>query len=148
MFNQHYDQFRIGSVLSMKSNWSLQLFYYFIITTDLQNNIDTVGGEIAKKWDKLGVQLGSSYYANKYETDYAQTVIQDSFYAQEYYLKLKWILSRSFDLSFKVAYENAKLTSLTSEEKINDEVVYAPMTELFSEPRNYFQFDMRTGYRF
>jgi hypothetical protein len=148
MFNQQYDQFRIGSIVSTKSNWSLQLFYNFILTTGLQNDIDSVGGEIAKKWEKLVVQLGSSYYANKYETNYTQTVMEDSFYAQEYYLKLKCLLSRSFDLSFKAAYENAKLTSLTSTEKINDEVDYAPMTELFSEPRNYFQFDIRTGYRF
>jgi hypothetical protein len=148
MFNQQYDQFRVGTIFATKSEWALQLYYTFILTSGLQNDINWVGGEIAKKWEKLNAQLGSSYYANKYETNYTQTVIQDSFYAQEYYFKLKWLLSRSFDLSFKVSYEHVNLTSLTSTEVINDEVQYAPMTELFSEPRDYFQFDVRTGFRF
>ena len=46
------------------------------------------------------------------------------------------------------AYEHVLVSSLTSLEKVNDEVVYAPMTELFSEPRDYFRLDIRAGYRY
>ena len=148
MFNQQYDQFGIGTLFATASDWALLLSYTFVMTQDIQNDIHWVGGEIAKKWEKIDARLGSSFTANIYETNYTQTVVEDSFYAQEYYLKLKWLINRSLDLAFKATYENVRLTSLTSEGKINEEVVYPPMTELITEPRNYFTFDIRTGYKF
>ena len=146
MFNPQYDQLRVGTLVSVRGGWSLLLFYNFILSTGLENDLHAVGGELCKKWDKFEARLGSSYQAHRFESDYTQTLVRDSFYAQEYYVRLKWIINRFFDLSLKGSYENVLLSSLTG--VMNDEVVYAPMTELFSEPRNYFRFDLRAGYRY
>ena len=148
MFNPQYDQFRVGTLLAARGGWSMLLFYNFVLSTGLQNDLHAVGGELAKKWERIDARLGSAYYANRFETDYTETLVRDSFFAQEYYLKVKWRISRAFDLSLKGAYERALVSSLTSTEKINELVISAPMTELSSEPRNYFRFDLRAGYRY
>ena len=90
------------------------MFYSFLLTSNIQNTLTVVGGEIGKKWGVLDVRLGSSFNASLYQTDYTQTIIQDSFYAQEYYLRVKWQVNRSFDVSLKASYENILLTSITS----------------------------------
>jgi hypothetical protein len=148
MFNPQYDQLRVGSLLATRGDWSLLLYYNFVLSTGLENDLHTVGGELAKKWEKIDVRVGSSFYANRFESDYTETVYTDSFFSQEYYLRAKWRISRAFDLSLRGAYEHVLVSSLTSLEKINDLVVYAPMTELFSEPRDYFRLDIRAGYRY
>jgi hypothetical protein len=146
MFNPQYDQLRVGALASVRGGWSMLLFYNFILSTGLENDLHAVGGELGKKWDKVEVRIGSSYQAHSFETNYTQTLVQDSFFAQEYYLRLKWTISRFFDLSLKGSYENVLLSSLTG--IVSDELVYTPLTELFSEPRNYFRFDLRAGYRY
>jgi len=148
MFNPQYDQFRAGLLLAIRGDWSLLVDYNLLLSSGLQNNLHVVGGELAKKWDKIEFQLGSSFYANRFQSDYTQTVFSDSFFSQEYYLKAKWKISRAFDLSVRATYEHVLLSSLTSAEKVNDLVVYEPLTELFSEPRDYFRLDIRTGYRY
>ena len=79
------------------------------------------------------------------QTDYTQTLLQESFYAQEYYLKVKWRVSRSLDLSLKAAYENVLLTSITNGQPLNGEVDYAAMAGLNDSERNYFRFEVRAG---
>jgi len=145
--NPQYNMLSIGSNVSLSNSWFLQVFYEFILTSGVKNDIHTVGGEIAKKWEKIKLQLGSSYYVNKFETNYTQTAIEDEFFAQEYYLKCKWSLLKSVDMSFKTSYEVAELASLTSTDKIND-VTAVEMTEIIDNPRPYFTFDFRVGYKF
>ncbi len=148
MFNPQYDQFRAGLLLAVRGDWSLLVDYNLLLSSGLENNLHVIGGELAKKWDRIEFQLGSSFYANRFQSDYTQTVFTDSFFSQEYYLKAKWRISRAFDLSVRGTYEHVLLSSLTSVDKVNDLVVYEPMTELFSEPRDYFRLDIRTGYRY
>jgi hypothetical protein len=148
MFNPQYDQFRVGTLLAIRGDWSLLVDYNFLLSSGLENNLHVVGGELAKKWEKIELRVGSSFYANRFQSDYTETVFTDSFYAQEYYLKVKWRISRAFDLSLRGTYEHVLLSSLTSLDKVNDLVVYEPVTELFSEPRDYFRLDIRTGYRY
>jgi hypothetical protein len=147
-FNPQYNQFHIGSILAVDNSWFFQVFYEFILTSGVENDIHFVGGEIAKKWKKMKLQLGSSYYANKFETNYTQTVIEDKFFAQEYYLKYKWKPLKPIDVSFKTSFEIAKLSSLTSTDKINDQVTSGEMAEIIDDPRRYFTFDLRFGYKF
>jgi hypothetical protein len=148
MFNPQYDQFRAGLLLAVRGDWSLLVDYNLLLSSGLENNLHVIGGELAKKWDRIEFQLGSSFYANRFQSDYTQTVFTDSFFSQEYYLRAKWRISRAFDLSVRATYEHVLLSSLTSADKVNDLVVYEPMTELFSEPRDYFRLDIRTGYRY
>ena len=148
MFNPQYDQARVSLLVALRGDWSLLVDYNFVVSTGLENDLHAVGGEVAKKWEKIDLRLGSSFYANRFQSDYTQTVFTDSFFSQEYYLKAKWKISRAFDLSVRGTYEHVLLSSLTSADKVNDLVVYEPMTELFSEPRDYFRLDIRTGYRY
>jgi hypothetical protein len=148
MFNPQYDQARAGLLLAVRGDWSLLVDYNLLLSSGLENNLHVIGGELAKKWERIEFQLGSSFYANRFQSDYTQTVFTDSFFSQEYYLKAKWKISRAFDLSVRGTYEHVLLSSLTSVDKVNDLVVYEPMTELFSEPRDYFRLDIRTGYRY
>ncbi len=148
MFNPQYDQFRVSTLLGARGGWTLQVFYSFLFTSNIQNTLNVVGGELGKKWGPLDVRLGSSFNASLYETDYTQTVIQDSFYAQEYYLRAKWQVNRSFDLSLKASYESILLTSITGGQPLNPDVDYAAMTTLNDGARNYFRFDMRAGFRY
>jgi hypothetical protein len=148
MFNPQYDQFRVATLLAAKGGWTLQAFYAFLLTSGVQNTLHVVGGEIGKKWSSLDVRLGSSFNASLYQTDYTQTVMQDSFYAQEYYLRVKWQINRSFDVSLKGAYENALLTSITSGQPVNTDVDYAGMAGLNYGLRNYFRFEVRAGFRY
>jgi hypothetical protein len=147
-FNPHYDMFNIGTILSFERDWYCQLFFEYIKTTGAKNDIQTLGGEISKKWEKLKLQLGSSFYANQYETNYTQTVVEDKFYAQEYYFKSKWRATESLDVSFKAALEAVAYSSLTSADKINSAVVYAPITTIINDKRYYGSFDLRAGYNF
>ncbi len=148
MFNPQYDQFRVGTLLAARGDWSLLVDYYFLLSAGLENNLHVVGGELAKKWERIMIQAGSSFYASRFQSDYTQTAFTDSFYSQEFYLRLKWRISRAFDLSLRGTYEHILLSSLTSLSKVNDLLVYEPMTELFSEPRDYFRLDLRAGYRY
>lgn len=148
MFNPQYDQFRVAALLGAKGGWSLQAFYSFLLTSGVQNTLHVVGGEIGKKWSFLDVRLGSSFNASLYETDYTQTVMQDSFYAQEFYLRVKWQINRSFDVSLKAAYENVLLSSITSTQPVNTDVDYAAMAGLNNAARNYFRLDVRAGFRY
>jgi hypothetical protein len=147
-FNPTYNMFNIGTIFAFRNYWYFMIFFEYIKTTGLKNDIATIGGEVAKKWDKLKLQLGSSYYVSKYETDYTQTIIEDSFYAQEYYFRSKWKATKSLDVSFKTSFEVVKLTSLTSTDKVNDAVVYEPITTIIDDPRYYVTFDIRVGYNF
>jgi hypothetical protein len=148
MFNPQYDQFRVATLLGAKGGWTLQAFYSFLLTSGIQNTLHVVGGEIGKKWSFLDVRLGSSFNASFYQTDYTQTVLEDSFYAQEYYLKVKWQVSRPFDVSLKAAYENVLLTSITSAAPLNPDVDYAYLAGLNDYGRNYFRFEVRAGFRY
>jgi hypothetical protein len=148
MFNPQYDQFRVATLLGAKGGWSLQAFYSFLLTSGVQNTLHVVGGEIGKKWSSFDVRLGSSFNASLYETDYTQTVIQDSFYAQEYYLRVKWQINRSFDVSLRAAYENVLLTSITSGTPLNPDVDYSYVAGLNDFGRNYFRLDLRAGFRY
>lgn len=148
MFNPQYDQFRVGTLLGARGGWTLQAFYSLLLTSGTQNTLHVVGGEIGKKWSSFDVRLGSSFNASLYETDYTQTVLQESFYAQEYYLRAKWQINRSFDVSLRAAYENVLLTSITSADPVNTDVAYAGMTGLNNSSRNYFRFDVRAGFRY
>jgi hypothetical protein len=148
MFNPQYDQFRVGTLFGAKDGWTLQLFYSLVLTSGLQNELHVVGGEIGKKWDVIDLRLGSSFNASLYETDYTQTVLQESFYAQEYYVRGKWQINRSFDVSLRVAYENILLTSITSGQPLNTDVTAAPMTTLNDSLRNYVRVDLRAGFRY
>jgi hypothetical protein len=147
MFNPRYDQARAALLVAVRGDWSLLVDYYFVISGDLENDLHAVGGELAKKWDKLQFQLGSSFHASRFQSDYTETVFSDSFFAQEHYLRVKWQVNRMFDLSLKGAYEHVRLSSLTSLTE-NADLVYEPMTELFSEPRDYFRLDARAGFRY
>ena len=146
-FNPQYDQFRVGTLLATRDKWSLLVYYNLVLTSGTENTLHAVGGEIAKKWDPVDVRLGSSFNVNLYETNYTGTVVSDSFYAQEYYLKVKWAITKFLDLSLKGAYEMVELSSLTSAEA-GSYLVYAPMTELFAQPRRYLSFDLRLGFRY
>jgi hypothetical protein len=148
MFNPQYDQFRVGVLVGATGGWSLSAFYAFLLTSGVQNTLHVVGGELGKKWSFLDIRLGSSFNASLYETDYTQTVVQDSFYAQEYYFRVKWQINRSFDVSLKAAYENALLTSITSGPVLNSDVFYAGLTGLNNEARSYLRFDVRAGFRY
>jgi hypothetical protein len=148
MFNPQYDQFRVSTLLGAKGGWTLQVFFSYLLTSNIQNTLSVVGGEIGRKWGVLDVRLGSSFNASLYETDYTQTVLQDSFYAQEYYLRAKWQVNRSFDLSVRAAYESVLLTSITGGQPLNADVDYAAMTALNDGARNYFRFDVRAGFRY
>jgi len=148
MFNPQYDQFRVGTLLAIRGDWSLLVDYSVVLSAGLENNLHAVGGELAKKWERIELRLGSSFYANRFQSDYTETVFTDSFFSQEYYLRFKWRISQLFDISLRGAYEHVLLSSLTSLSKLNDGVVYEPMTELFSEPRDYFRLDIRAGYRY
>jgi hypothetical protein len=148
MFNPQYDQARLGLLVALRGNWSLLVDYNFVVSTGLENDLHAVGGELAKKWEKVDLRLGSSFYASRFQTDYTETVFSDSFFSQEYYLKARWRINRAFEVSLRGAIERARVTSLTSLTKVNELVVYEPMTELFSEPRNYYRLDVRAGYRY
>jgi hypothetical protein len=148
MFNPQYDQFRVATMLGAAGGWSLQAFFTVLLTSGLQNDLYVVGGELGRKWSSLDVRLGSSFNASLYETDYTQTVLQDSFYAQEYYLKVKWQITRSVDVSVKGGYENILLTSITSGVPLNPAVQSAPMTTLNDGARSYFRFELRTSFRY
>jgi hypothetical protein len=148
MFNPQYDQFRVATLLGAKGGWSFQAFYSFLLTSGVQNTLHVVGGEIGKKWSSFDVRLGSSFNASLYETDYTQMVLQDSFYAQEYYLRAKWQINRSFDISLRATYENVLLTSITSAPPLNTGVTYTAMTTLNGSSRNYFRVDVRAGFRY
>jgi hypothetical protein len=148
MFNPQYDQFRMAALLGAQGGWTLQAFYSFVLTSGIENTLHVVGGEIGRRWGVLDVRLGSSFNASLYQTDYTQTVLQDSFFAQEYYLKVKWRVSRSFDLSVKAAYENILLTSITSATPLNPDVDYAYIAGLNDFGRNYFRFEVRAGFRY
>jgi hypothetical protein len=148
MFNPQYDQFRVATLLGAEGGWSLQAFYSFLFTSGIENTLHVVGGEIGKKWSSFDIRLGSSFNASFYETDYTQTILEDSFYDQEYYLKVKWQINRSFDVSLKAAYENVLLTSITSGAPLNPEVDYVAMAGLNGSARNYFRFDVRAGFRY
>ncbi|MGO9309044.1 MAG: hypothetical protein ACLQDL_08485 [Spirochaetia bacterium] len=150
MFNPEYDQFRLSTLFGAKGGWTLQVFFSFLVTSNIQNTLTVVGGEIGRKWGVLDVRLGSSFNASLYETDYTQTIIQDSFYDQEYYLKVKWQVNKSFDLSLKGSYENVLLTSITNANVVplNTDVDYTVMSGLDDSARNYFRVDLRAGYRY
>jgi len=148
MFNPQYDQFRFATLLGVQGGWSFQAFFTFLLTSGIQNDLYVVGGEIGKKWSSFDVRVGSSFNASLYETDYTQTVLEDSFYAQEYYLRVKWQINRSFDVSLKAAYENVLLSSITSGVPLNPDVDYVAMTTLNDNARNYFRFEVRTGFRY
>jgi len=148
MFNPQYDQARVGLLLALRGDWSLLVDYNFVVSTGLENDLHAVGGELAKKWEKIDVRLGSSFYANRFQSDYTETVFSDSFFSQEYYLKAKWRITRAFDVSLRGAFEHTRVSSLTSLTKVNEFLVYEPMTELFSEPRDYYRLDVRAGYRY
>ncbi len=148
MFNPQYDQARVGLLVAVKGDWSLLVDYTFVVSTGLENDLHAVGGELAKKWENIDVRLGSSFYANRFQTDYTATVFSDSFFSQEYYLKAKWRINRAFDVSLRGAFEHTRVSSLTSLTKVNEFLVYQPMTELFSEPRDYYRLDVRAGYRY
>ena len=130
MFNPQYDQFRVATLLGAKGGWTLQVFYSLLLTSRIENTLNVVGGEIGKKWSSFDVRLGSSFNASQYQTDYTQTILEDSFYAQEYYVKAKWRINRSFDVSLKAAYENILLTSITSAQPLNPDVDYTALTVL------------------
>ena len=147
-FNPIYNMFNIGSLFAFRSDWYFMIFFEYIVTTGVRNDITVIGGEVAKKWDKLKLQLGISHYANKYETNYSQTVIEDSFFAQEYYFRSKWKATDSLDVSFKASLEGVELTSLTSTDNVNDAVVYEPITTIIDDKRYYTTFDVRVGYNF
>jgi hypothetical protein len=147
-FNPHYDMFNIGTILSFRRDWYLQIFFEYIKTTGTTNDIQTVGGEISKKWEKVKMQLGTSFYASQYETNYTQTIMEDKFYAQEYYLKTKWKATKSLDVSFRAALEGVEYSSLTSTDKINPAISYAPITTIIDDKRYYGLFDLRVGYNF
>ncbi len=148
MFNPQYDQARAGLLVAVRGDWSLLVDYNFVVSTGLENDLHAVGGELAKKWDKIDVRLGSSFYANRFQSDYTETVFSDSFFSQEYYLRARLKISRAFDVSLRAVFERTRVSSLTSLTKVNELVVYEPMTELFSEPRNYYRLDVRAGYRY
>jgi hypothetical protein len=148
MFNPQYDQFRIGTLLGANGGWTMQLFYSLLLTSGVQNTLHVVGGEIGRKWDAFDIRLGSSFNASQYQTDYTQTVLQDSFYAQEYYLRGKWQINRSFDVSLRAAYENILLTSITSGQPLNTDVTAASLSTLNDTLRNYFRVDLRAGFRY
>ncbi|HET6487455.1 MAG TPA: hypothetical protein VFH83_13595, partial [Spirochaetia bacterium] len=107
-----------------------------------------VGGEIGRKDGPFDLRLGSSFNASLYQTDYTQTVLEDSFYDQEYYLKVKWQISRFFDLSLSAAYENVLLSSITSAQPLNPDVDSVAMSGLDNAARNYFRFEVRAGFRY
>jgi hypothetical protein len=148
MFNPQYDQFRVATLLGARGGWTLQAFYAFLLTSGIQNTLNVVGGEIGKKWSAFDVRIGSSFNASMYETDYTQTILQESFYAQEYYVRVKWKISRSFDVSLKASYENVLLNSITSGQPLNTDVDYAAMAGLNDGSRNYFRVDLRAGFRY
>jgi hypothetical protein len=138
----------VAVLLAATGGWSLQAFYALLLSTGLENTLNVVGGEIGWKGSPLDIRLGSSFNASLYETDYTQTVLQESFYAQEYYLKVKWQINRSFDVSLKGAYENVLLTSITSGVPLNSEVSAVAMPGLNDAARNYFRVDVRAGFRY
>ncbi len=146
-FNPQYDQLRVGTLLATRDRWSLLVYYNVLFSSGLVSTLQTVGGEIGKKWDPFDVRVGSSFNANVFETDYTATVVTDSFYAQEYYLKVKWNITRLWDLTVKGSYENVQLSSLTTAPTAGI-LVFAPATTLFSQPRNYFALDVRLGFRY
>jgi len=148
MFNPQYDQFRVATLLGGTGAWTLQLFYSFLLTSGIENTLHVVGGEIGRKDGPFDLALGSSFNASLYQTDYTQTVLEDSFYDQEYYLKVKWQISRAFDLSLKAAYENVLLSSITSSQPLNPDVDSVAMNGLDNAARNYFRFEMRAGFRY
>jgi hypothetical protein len=148
MFNPQYDQFRVGTLLGAKGGWTLQVFYSLLLTSNIENTLNVVGGEIGKKWSAVDIRLGSSFNASQYQTDYTQTILEDSFYAQEYYVKAKVLINRSFDVSLKAAYENILLTSITSGQPLNPDVDYTALTVLNGSLRNYFRLDLRAGFRY
>ena len=147
-FNPNYNMIQVGTVFATESRWYLNIFYETVLTTNTVNNIHFVGGEIAKKWDKLNARIGSSYYTNRYETTNTSTVIEDTFNAQEYYLKVKWLPVKGLDISCRAAFERSEFKSLTDTTKINPDVESGEATEIITEPRNYFKFDVRVGYAF
>ena len=148
MFNPQYDQFRVGTLLGANGGWTLQVFYSLLLTSNIENTLNVVGGEIGKKWSSFDVRVGSSFNASQYQTDYTQTVLQDSFYAQEYYVKAKWRINRSFDVSVRAAYENILLTSITSAQPLNTDVSSTALTVLNGSRRDYFRVDLRAGFRY
>ncbi len=147
-FNPEYQLMRGGLLLATEMKLFLNIFYENIITTGEQNDTRVFGGEISKKWKILIVKLGSAYYAHKYEQNYSDTLIKDSFSAREYYLDLKWMPLKMLDVSLKASYERAELSSLTDTSKQNQDVVSAPMTEIITEPRDYMKVRLKVGYMF
>jgi hypothetical protein len=75
-------------------------------------------------------------------------VIEDTFNAQEYYLKVKWLPVKGLDISCRAAFERSKFKSFTDTTKINPDVESGEATEIITDPRNYFKFDVRVGYAF
>ncbi len=148
MFNPQYDQFRVATLLAEKEGWLLQVFYSYLLTSGIENTLNVVGGEVGMKRNAFDVRFGSSFNASLYQTDYTQTILEDSFYNQEYYLKVKYQINRFFDLSLKAAYENVLLSSITSSQPLNPDVDYAPMAGLNDAARNYFRFEVRAGFRY
>ena len=147
-FNPNYNMIQVGTVFATDSKWYLNIFYETVFTQDTINNLHFVGGEISKKWDKLNLGVGSSYYTNRYETQTDVSLVEDTFYAQEYYFKMKWFPLKGMDVSFKTTFERAKFKSLTDTTKINTDVVSGSADEIITDPRNYFKFDVGVGYTF
>jgi hypothetical protein len=138
----------LATLLGAQGGWTLQAFYSLVLTSGIENTLHVVGGEIGRKWSFLDVRLGSSFNASLYQTDYTQTIMEDSFFAQEYYLKVKWRVSRSFDVSLKAAYENVLLSSITGSTPVNPDVDYAYVAGLDDYGRNYFRFEVRASFRY
>jgi hypothetical protein len=146
-FNPRYNMIRYGTILSTRPKWNFNVFYEAIITKDIENNYHFVGGEVAKKWDKINLHVGSSFIANKFETDSTGVVLEDSFYAQEYYFKVKWLPIKPLDVSLKTTFEVAKFSSF-ADDPVNGDVTGVGPDTIIEDPRHYLRFDLKVGYSF
>lgn len=147
-FNPEYQLIRGGVLAATNVKCYLNIFYENIFTTGDRNDTRALGGEVSKKWKKLTVKLGSAYFVHKYEQNYSDTVIKDSFSAREYYFDVKWMPVKFLDVSLKASYEQAELSSLTDTSKQNQDVVSEPMTEIITDPRDYMKIKLKVGYMF
>ncbi|MBN2041339.1 MAG: hypothetical protein JW864_14965 [Spirochaetes bacterium] len=147
-FNPEYHLIRAGLMIAMKGMYYVHGFYENITTVDTQNDMQAFGGEFSKKWKKMSVRLGTSYYAHKYEAQYSETLIKDSFYAREYYLRFRWKPLEYLDVSLKGSYEIAEITSLTDTSNQNQDINAESVTEIITEPRDYYKFEIQIGYTF
>ncbi len=147
-FNPEYQLIRGGLIAAINEKYYLNIFSETIITTGDRNDTRTFGGEISRKWKTLIIKLGSAYFVHKYEQNYSDTLIKDSFYAREYYFNVKWMPIKSLDVSLKATYEQAELSSLTDTSKQNQDVVSEPITEIITEPRDYMKVKLKVGYMF